>query len=282
MASNVKRNQSGLRTKSQTIASPKKITRDLPAFSDHAGDRHFATTLARGLEILHCFTAEGPILGNKELSERTGLPKPTVSRLTYTLTSLGYLRADYTFGKYRLGPAVIRLSYPLLATIGLRQSARTAIKQFADRSKGSVSIGMRDRLDMVYIESSRTKSIAHRLSDIGFLNPIVGSAMGRAYIAAAEPEERQAIMNEVKLKRPTEWKRFQGGLLRALEDYNRHGFCLQLGELRPLNYAVGVPFRSPSGREIFSFNCVIHSSAIDEKTMMKEIGPQFAAMVRGL
>ena len=49
---------------------------------EHEGDRQFATTLARGLEVLRCFTPLEPLLGNKEISVRTGLPKPTVSRLT--------------------------------------------------------------------------------------------------------------------------------------------------------------------------------------------------------
>ena len=65
---------------------------------EHEGDRQFATTLARGLEVLRCFTPLEPLLGNKEISVRTGLPKPTVSRLTYTLTKLGYLRHNMRLG----------------------------------------------------------------------------------------------------------------------------------------------------------------------------------------
>src|SRR5258708_7672048 len=59
---------------------------------EQGGDRQFATPLARGLEVLRCFTPLEPLLGNKEISVRPGLPKPTVSRLTYPLTKLGYLR----------------------------------------------------------------------------------------------------------------------------------------------------------------------------------------------
>ena len=55
------------------------------------GDRKFITALARGLEVLRAFTPTEGLLGNGEIAERTGLPKPTVSRLTYTLTKLGYL-----------------------------------------------------------------------------------------------------------------------------------------------------------------------------------------------
>ena len=54
-------------------------------------DRKFVTALARGLEVLRVFTPTEGLLGNGEIAERTGLPKPTVSRLTYTLTKLGYL-----------------------------------------------------------------------------------------------------------------------------------------------------------------------------------------------
>src|SRR5260370_839511 len=95
------------------------------AFSyEHEGDRQFATTLARGLEVLRCFTPLEPLLGNKEISVRTGLPKPTVSRLTYTLTKLGYLRHNMRLGKYQLGSAVLSVGYPLLASVNVRPGAR--------------------------------------------------------------------------------------------------------------------------------------------------------------
>ena len=55
-------------------------------------DRNFVTALARGLELLRAFEAGETYLGNGELSKRTRIPKPSVSRLTYTLTQLGYLK----------------------------------------------------------------------------------------------------------------------------------------------------------------------------------------------
>src|SRR5690606_851872 len=84
-------------------------------------DRQFANALARGLEVLRCFTPGESLLGNKDISVRTGLPKPTVSRLTYTLTKLGYLQHDTWLGKYRLGPLVLSIGYPVLASMDERQ-----------------------------------------------------------------------------------------------------------------------------------------------------------------
>ena len=54
-------------------------------------DRRFVTALARGLDILRCFSRKDRELGNAEIAKRTKLAKPTVSRLTFTLTQLGYL-----------------------------------------------------------------------------------------------------------------------------------------------------------------------------------------------
>src|ERR1051326_4467801 len=60
--------------------APAPLSPAIATFSyEHEGDRQFATTLARGLEVLRCFTPLEPLLGNKEISVRTGLPKPTVS-----------------------------------------------------------------------------------------------------------------------------------------------------------------------------------------------------------
>src|SRR2546422_2084499 len=38
---------------------------------EHEGDRQFATTLARGLEVLRCFTPLEPLHGNKEIDRKS-------------------------------------------------------------------------------------------------------------------------------------------------------------------------------------------------------------------
>src|SRR5258708_24867833 len=111
------------------------------AFSyEHEGDRQFATTLARGLEVLRCFTPLEPLLGNKEISVRTGLPKPTVSRLTYTLTKLGYLRHNMRLGKHQLAPAGLPIGYPPLASMNLRQGARPLTKELSQYCHDSAAV----------------------------------------------------------------------------------------------------------------------------------------------
>ncbi|MDP9094946.1 MAG: helix-turn-helix domain-containing protein, partial [Pseudomonadota bacterium] len=56
-------------------------------------DRPFVTALARGLEILGCFSASRPEIGGSQLAALTGLPQPTVWRLCHTMVQLGFLVA---------------------------------------------------------------------------------------------------------------------------------------------------------------------------------------------
>ena len=95
---------------------------EIAVFSDEeAGkDRQFVNALARGLEILRCFRPGEVYLANTELSKRTGLPKPTISRLTHTLTTLGYLDFSAELGKYQLGSGVLALGYSLLSGMDIR------------------------------------------------------------------------------------------------------------------------------------------------------------------
>jgi DNA-binding IclR family transcriptional regulator len=249
---------------------------------EHEGDRQFATTLARGLEVLRCFTPVEPMLGNKEISVRTGLPKPTVSRLTYTLTKLGYLRHNMRLGKYQLGSAVLSIGYPLLASMNLRQAARPHMKELADYSKGSVSMGIRDRLNMVYIETSRNGNAVITLPDIGTSVPIAQACIGRAFLAACTPPEREAVLNQMKVKEPELHRKYRPQMDKAIEDIRMRGFCVSYGELRREIHSVGVPMRRTVDGEIVAFNCSVPSFVLKKGQLEEDLGPRLVAMVRNI
>ena len=90
-----------------TLTKTAKVERLVPAgrpAPKTKEDRHFVTALARGLEVLSCFRSGDKALGNQEIAQRCKLPKSTVSRLTSTLTKLGYLIQVEDSGKYRRRP----------------------------------------------------------------------------------------------------------------------------------------------------------------------------------
>jgi DNA-binding IclR family transcriptional regulator len=257
--------------------------RTLLSFNEWAGDKQFATTLARGLELLRCFTPEHPVQGNTDLARRTGLPKATVSRLTYTLVNLGYLSSNAQFGKFQLAPAVVSLGYPLLAAFNARQLIRPAIREFSNITGGSVSLGVRDRLNMVYVETSRSNSVfASNLSDIGMSHPIIATAIGRAYLAACGANERKRLLNQIKLRTPQLWERHNRAALKSVELFSKFGFVTSYRPMRPEAQAVAVPFRLNSYQDIVVMNCVLHVSQLRPNQLEEDIGPRLLSVVQGL
>ncbi len=252
-----------------------------PYSYEHEGDRQFATTLARGLEVLRCFTPLEPMLGNKEISVRTGLPKPTVSRLTYTLTKLGYLRHNMRLGKYQLGSAVLSIGYPLLASMSIRQIARPFMKELADYANGSVNMGIRDRLNMVYVEACRSGNLTN-LPDIGTSIPIAQSVSGRAFLYACTPQEREAVLNQMKVKEPDMLKKYKAQIDKSLEDIRAKGYCSSSGDLRREVHAVGVPMRRHVDGEIVTFSCGVPAFLLKKDQLEEDLGPRLVAMVRNI
>lgn len=246
-------------------------------------DPQFATTLGRGLEILRCFTPEEQLLGNSQLAARTGLSRPTVSRFTYTLTRLGYLRSDAASAKYMLGPAVLSLGYPMLAGIALRQLARPAMAELAAHVKGAVSMGLPDRLHVVYVETSRSRPmLSQQFSDIGMTHPMIASAMGHAFIASRPAKAREALVNTIRVTMPAQWKEHGAALADNIRHYHRTGFCHSHGEFLPGFFSVGVPLQLPAMRETYLFNCVMPAASVTASRLEGEVGPRLVALARAL
>ena len=71
--------------------------------SDLAGEGDVIQVVSRAFDVLRLL--RGPRLGNLETSNRCGLPRSTVSRLTHTLTRMGQLLYLPRDQKYALAQA---------------------------------------------------------------------------------------------------------------------------------------------------------------------------------
>jgi DNA-binding IclR family transcriptional regulator len=253
------------------------------SLKEYEGDRQFATTLARGLELLRCFTPQDEILGNRELSQRLGLPAATVSRLTYTLVAMGYLAPAGAYGKYRLGSAVLSLGYPVLEQFPFRRRARPLMLELARETGGTVSIGIRDRLNMVYIETVRASS-SNRIYplDVGTTHSLAGTAIGRAWLMACPPAERDSLLNRLRVKAPDDWERYGVELMRNIAQYPRKGCCVSLGEVHADVQAVAVPLGRIDHGEIAALNCSFQGRPLDEVWLCELIAPRLLALSRTL
>ena len=97
-------------------------------------------TLARGLDILELFAGGAPELTQTEISDRLGLPVPTVHRLVKLLTERGWLVRDPASRRLRLGLGAARL----LPAVRLPDLARDPLRALAERTGETVNLATLD------------------------------------------------------------------------------------------------------------------------------------------
>lgn len=263
------------------VAVPAGRAGPAPAAQARAGDdRQFVTALARGLEVLRAFKPDDGLLGNQEIAARTGLPKPTVSRLTYTLTRLGYLAHVERHAKYQLAPGALSIGYAALANFGIREVARPHMQALADEAGAAVAFGGRDRNSMIYLAQCRASTAFTVRLDVGSRIPMATTAMGRAYLAAIPGEERTEIMEAIRGRFGERWPEIRAGIDRAVDEVARHGFTISAGEWQPDVYAVGAPLVAADGSGVFAFNCGAPAYGLTRDRLEKDLGPRLAALVR--
>ena len=242
-----------------------------------ATDRQFATNLARGLEVLRAFMPSDPMLGNKEICDRTRLPKATVSRLTYTLNLLGYLTRVDKYQKYRLGPGVLSLGYPLLASLQVRQIALPYMEKIARDTGCSVNLGMRDRVSVVYLDTCRADAGNLYQPDIGTTRPLLSTAMGRALLLAAPAAERGAALNRLKAEDPAGYAVERPLLDADAKVFRERGFCLSRGDWRREVHAVAAPIRHRDNG--LAMNCTMSAYRLRRDFLEKVVAPQLLEAV---
>ncbi|MDF3884061.1 IclR family transcriptional regulator [Cupriavidus basilensis] len=252
------------------------------ADQDDAADRQFATTLAHGIDILLSYRAGESLLGNKDFAQRTGQSRSAVARLTHTLTVLGYLRRDATQAKYRLGAPVLSLGYPLLASMHIRQLARPLMKELADRIGGAVSLGMRDRTQMIYVETARSTDSLVVTPDIGAALPMLTTAIGKAWLCKAPAAERDSVLNRLRLQDPEAFIRFHPKLANLRRDFEAKGYCVNRGEWRGDVYAFAVPLFRPVDSQWLVFNCGVSAQAGSFAMREREVAPGLLTLVRSV
>jgi len=251
--------------------------------AESAGDAGFATTLAKGLVVLEAFDARATTLGNSELSARTGLPRPTVARLTHTLDELGYLRYDEGLAKYRLGARPLRIMRPLLAGMAFRQAARPLMQELAESVRGTVSIGLLDGTDAIYVETARSGDVGAHQPDIGLPIPVIKTAMGRAIAAVLPPDELALLEEQMKADSPELWTSFRDKYSAGIKQCGTDGFCTCFGEYIPAIHAVAAPlFHARELKQTFSINCGIPAFRLQPGQLEAEIGPRIAALAESI
>ncbi len=238
-------------------------------------DRKFANTLARGLGVLRAFRASDSGLSHAQIAERTGLPKPTVSRLTYTLCELGYLSHGGRNDRFRLGPAAIALGSVASVAVSFVDMASEEMQQLADDTGTLALIAVRDGDRMMLVRTWRPDGASSIWLEPGHRIPIFGSSSGLAVIASLDDGRFDALSGDASLR-----------------EFRRDGYEQLLGRgftiaPQPTRYArtvnaVSVPYFAGEFGEPVAFTCGALPDTLSDDRMISEVGPALRTLVSGI
>jgi DNA-binding IclR family transcriptional regulator len=248
---------------------------------EEKADRQFMTSLARGLEVLRAFSPEDGPLGNQDLAQRTGLTKPTVSRITHTLTTLGYLDYDPRLARYMVAPAVLSLGHACVGAAAVRRAAAPYMQELAEYADAAVALGARDRLTMLYLDVARgSRTVAFSLAP-GARVPIHNTAMGAAYLSVLPEKDRQFLLDAIAKANGDSWPAIRTQFETAFADIKDHGFCLFLGTYERAMNAVGAALVQPDGT-VDAFSCAATAFQFPESRLRGDIGPRLVGSIRAI
>lgn len=246
-----------------------------------SSDKRYANTLARGLTILRAFRPTDDGLGNLEISERTGIPRPTVSRLTFTLCALGYLTHGRRHDKYRLGPAALALGNIAAASFAFVEIASPVMQRLADETGTLTAISIKDDRRMLLTKAWRPVNSSSIWLDVGYRMPLPTSSSGKAYLGALSEEEFERIREEFQEDPDALTADLAGIRLAARDELLASGHTQVRGEERfseTIN-AVAVPYRPTDLGEPVAFLASSTSSLLSDARIRDEVGPALAEAV---
>jgi len=219
-------------------------------------------SLARGLELLRCFTAARPTLSLSELAIILGWQRTAPFRFVYTLQKLGYLQQEPGSKRYRLTPKVLELGFDYLHSLQLSEIARPYLEQLRDSTGASAHLGLLDRLEVVYVLRVQTRMAIASNVNVGSRLPAHATAMGKVLLAYQPPLVLESFLNNgltaFTANTITDPTRFKA----ELQQIQAQGVAFSNEEYELGIYSVAAPVRDFSGNAVAAINISAPASVL--------------------
>ncbi len=177
-----------------------------------------------------------------ELSDRTGLPKSTTSRLVGALERQGLIQRDGASGQLRPGSVLVRFARRETGDAELVEVAAEALDRLASESGETVNLGVPSAGAVEQLAQRDSRHYLGSTNWVGRRVPPHGSALGKVFLAhgvIALPDGTLEPLAPSTLDR--------GALLRDLDQVRARGFATAVDELEPGLWAVAAPVYDADG-----------------------------------
>ncbi len=236
--------------------------------------------IERGLRVMSAFRTGDEWLGNQAIANRTNLPKATVTRLTRTLTTEGFLNHSAQLRKYRLSSAVLSLGFACSNAADVSDVARAPMQRFADECGVFALLATRTGLQSVIVDRfhSGTTLMTVAMSP-GAQFPLEHSPLGLAFLSGLPNAEREYLLARLRLKYTGQQRvTLRQRIAHALEQVEQTGYCASVGDWGSEITIAAAPLIIPD-RPAFVIGCAAQASALRQARLIEFVGPRLRSTV---
>lgn len=190
------------------------------------------------------------LLGLREVTQNTGIPKSTVFRVLSTLVDLGYVTRDLQ-RNYRISPRLSNLVSDEATTEELRRLALPLMLDLRNKYGETVNLGVRQTDKITYLEVVPSEFALRLEESRGASVPAHASALGKAILAFSPHDSVSNLVRSYKLESVTEHTISDPEeFLVELKRVRNAGFAFDRGEGSMFAVCIGAPILDSGGNAI--------------------------------
>jgi DNA-binding IclR family transcriptional regulator len=128
-----------------------------------------------------------------EIAARLELPPSTVHGIVRTLVAHGMVLQERDSGRYRLGPATLRLGNVYLDTLDLRSRVVPWAEDLAVRTGFAIRTGVLLPPEVVVVHHAPRPDGSRQMPEVGIVIPAHASALGKVLLAYDETDREKLL-----------------------------------------------------------------------------------------
>ena len=236
--------------------------------------------LIKSMNLLVCL-AEAP-LSVLELSDRTGISKPTIYRILHTLDSGGFVVRNQVNRKYILGPALIGLGRATRNFAALIRYARPTLTELSKKYNETVNLGVLSYGKVIYLSTLESRERLRVTVPMTIENNAHTTALGKTILSAMEEEAALKIIASMYASKANQTSRYtESEFIEYIRATRAQGFAIDNEDDAIGFRCVAAPIFDLSGDPIaaISISAPISRVSLEELT---KIGFELAIVTRNL
>jgi len=163
-------------------------------------DREFVNSLAKGLNLLMCFTKDRPVWSLTEMARANGMNLPTARRYLHTFTKLGFMVKDDSAKTFQLTLKVMQLGGWVFGSMGIRDRLMPHMKSIRNEMDVTTHCAVLEGNQIIALERVLSSDVVNIDLSAGSRLPIHATSLGKAIVAFMDEREQKKIAALLEFK----------------------------------------------------------------------------------